>query len=60
MTLDGTSACVLLRLWGGGICSGQGANPTLNWKRFIENKNNEIARYGGVDTCYTDCGRLAA
>ena len=25
-----------------------GANPTLNWKRFIENKNKEIARLNGI------------
>jgi len=26
----------------------EGANPTLNWKRFIENKNKEIARLNGI------------
>jgi len=26
----------------------EGANPTLNWKRFMDNKNKEIARLNGV------------
>jgi hypothetical protein len=26
----------------------EGANPTLNWKRFIDNKNKEIKRLNGI------------